>query len=186
MKNIIATLTMLCCAICTFAGDGPAVSQSTTSAGASQTIQLVLADGIEIGFANGGNNGGIIQLAFANNSNYATGMESADQQLVVRSNRKFEVKMQPASEVFSYSGSTNNAPAMRVEDVLSLMVSDNSTGGQNNYPQYHNVNGGNTRILTNCSNGSNQTFSVRYRANPGMRYAAGTYTVNMVYTATQS
>ncbi|MBL7683508.1 MAG: hypothetical protein JNK00_10655, partial [Flavipsychrobacter sp.] len=40
-------------------------------------------------------------------------------------------------------------------------------------------------LLTNCNNGGNQTFSVMYEATPGFAYPAGTYTVDVVYTATQ-
>ncbi len=40
-------------------------------------------------------------------------------------------------------------------------------------------------LISNGQNGGNQTFSVMYNATPGFAYPAGTYTVDVVYTATQ-
>ncbi|MCB0700871.1 MAG: hypothetical protein KDC11_13515, partial [Chitinophagaceae bacterium] len=40
-------------------------------------------------------------------------------------------------------------------------------------------------LITTADRGGNQTFSVKYKATPGFAYPAGTYSVDVVYTATQ-
>lgn len=39
-------------------------------------------------------------------------------------------------------------------------------------------------VLTNCHAGDNQTFTVKYKATPGVNCVAGNYIIDMVYTAT--
>lgn len=186
MKKIILILISLCSTASLYAANDGDDVQPASNASASQTIQLVLTDQIEIGFVNTGSS---VDIPFSTVGEFADGVESGDQQIRVRSNRKFEVKMQANADYFSYSGSSAATPSMKVKDVLSLMVSANGTGGQvnNGFTQYQNINGiTNSQILNGCNNGSDQTFSVRYRANPGFQYPAGNYTISMVYTATQS
>jgi hypothetical protein len=40
-------------------------------------------------------------------------------------------------------------------------------------------------MINSASKGGNQTFEVKYKATPGFAYPAGTYTTDVVYTATQ-
>jgi hypothetical protein len=40
-------------------------------------------------------------------------------------------------------------------------------------------------LINSGANGSSQSFTVKYKANPGYLFGAGTYTVDVVYTATQ-
>ncbi len=68
------------------------------------------------------------------------------------------------------------------------MVTANATGGTiaSTYgTSYTDVTNTAATILSGCSNGGNQTFSVQYQATPGFNFPAGTYTANVIFTATQ-
>jgi hypothetical protein len=41
-------------------------------------------------------------------------------------------------------------------------------------------------VITNAAAGENKNFSVEYQAKPGFTYPAGTYSVDIIYTATQA
>jgi hypothetical protein len=88
---------------------------------------------------------------------------------------------------FTYTGSTTPAPTMLVADVLNVMVSGNNTGGTiaNSFSNYQDVPASNIDLLSNCTKGGSQTFSVKYKAEPGFDFPAGNYAVDVVYTATQ-
>ena len=81
------------------------------------------------------------------------------------------------------------APKMPVEKVLGLMVSANGTGGTIGAPfsatGYATLTSKDQSLIANGSRGGNQTFEVKYQATPGFAYPAGTYSVDVVYTATQ-
>ncbi len=76
---------------------------------------------------------------------------------------------------------------MPVSGVLGLKVSANGTGGTiaGKFTDFTNLSSTAANLITNGNNGGNQTFSVMYNATPGFSYPAGTYTVDVVYTATQ-
>ncbi len=78
---------------------------------------------------------------------------------------------------------------MMVYNTLSTMVTANSTGGTVPLPfstsSYYNLTSVAANIITNGNNGADQRFSVKYKADPGFSFPAGTYTVDVVYTATQ-
>ena len=88
---------------------------------------------------------------------------------------------------FSYTGATSPAPTMPVASVLSTKVSANSTGGSigSGFSAYKAITTSNQDIITGATAGGNNLFSVQYEAQPGFAYPAGTYTVDVVYTATQ-
>lgn len=181
MKKITAIFITLICSANAFA--------QNAGSSASQTTNLQLTNAIEISFvATGNNTGSVVNLAFNTVNDYANGVQSGDYQIRVRSNRKFDVEIEASDDYFDYTGTTSPAPQMRVKDVLDMMISSNNTGGQINggYHQFKHIEGDNDkRILNDCDNGANQTFSVKYRATPGFSYPAGTYTTTITYTATQ-
>ncbi len=181
MKKITSLLLLLTCYTAAFA--------QSASSSATQTAKLQLNDAIEISFTATGNaTGSVVNMNFNTVNDYANGIESADYQIRVRSNKKFDIEMEASSDYFSYTGTTSPAPQMQVKDVLDMMITANNTGGQINggYHQFKHIEGDNgKRILNDCNNGANQTFSVKYRATPGFDYPAGTYSTTMIYTATQ-
>jgi len=164
-------------------------AQSANSS-ASQTVNLNLANAIDITFTGSGTaTGAAVNFAFNTVADYANGIQSSDYQIKVRSNKNFKVDVKTNSTNFSYTGATSPAPSMPVNGVLSLMMAANQTGGSlsGSFPsgQFGNLSSSSANLLNNCNNGSNQWFNVKYKANPGFAYPAGTYTVDVVYTATQ-
>lgn len=187
MKKVI----IFSAALIAFANGVNAQTQTNQSASASQTTNLVLSNAIEITFTGTGNaTGADVNLPFTTVNDYANGVESSSQELKVRSNKNFSVNVKANASQFSYTGTTSPAPHMPVSSVLDLKVVANNTGGNvgNSYSTtaYKNITPGNGRtLLDNCDKGGNQTFSVKYKATPGFSYPAGTYSVDVVYTATQ-
>lgn len=171
-------------------GGGSSSSGSGESAGATQSTHLALSNAIEITFANGfSSTGGDVTLPFTSVNDYANGVESDAQELKVRSNKNFSVAIKTNSANFTYTGNTTPAPQMPVENVLAVKVTGNSTGGSIANPfsttGYSTLSSSNQDLITAASRGGNQTFSVKYKATPGFAYPAGTYAVDVVYTATQ-
>jgi hypothetical protein len=161
-------------------------AQATSSA--NQNVALSLSNAIAITFVGTGTaTGSALSLPFATVSDYTNGVTSAAQQIKVQSNKAFNVTMNANAANFTYSGATTPAPVMPVSN-LNLMVTANSTGGTvpGTYAtSYTDVTNTASTILSGCTNGGNQTFSVQYQATPGFNFPAGTYTTNIVYTATQ-
>ncbi|MBS1773333.1 MAG: hypothetical protein JST82_10775 [Bacteroidetes bacterium] len=165
-------------------------ASAQTSSTATQTVNLSLSNAIEITFTGSGTaTGAAVTLTFTTVNDYANGVESAAQQLKVRSNKNYKVDVKTNAANFTYSGSTTPAPSMPVSGVLGLKVSANGTSGTVTSPfstsSYSTLSSTSANLLNNCVNGGNQLFSIMYQATPGFAYPAGTYTVDVVYTATQ-
>lgn len=165
-----------------------AVAQNANTA-ATQTAKLALSNAISISFVESGTTtGATTTLSFNTVNDYANGVESAPIGLKVRSNKKFIVRAKTSSANFSYAGSTSPAPVMKVKNNLFIKVIDNQTGGTipnavNN--KYKTLKNSNRKLIHNGTPGGNNTFAVQYKADPGYDFPAGTYTVDVIYTATQ-
>jgi hypothetical protein len=68
---------------------------------------------------------------------------------------------------------------------MDIKLSANATGGTTTFGSYKNLTESNQTILSNATYGGNQLFSVKYRATPGFQMPAGTYSTNVIYTASQ-
>lgn len=185
MKKIIAIA-----ALATIGFTANAQDQSNQSASASQTAKLSLSNALEITFTgNNSTEGADVTLPFTTVNNYANGVESSAQELKVRSNKNFTVQVKTSSDKFTYAGNTTPAPSMPVSGVLGVMVSANNTDGTIAAPftnnSYSTLTKDNQNLITAGKRGGNQTFAVKYKATPGFAYPAGSYTVDVVYTATQ-
>lgn len=184
MKKILSLIIIVA-----FAVQAMAQNQNNQTATASEKAKLVMSNAIEITFgATGVANGGTVSLVFSNVNDYANGVESDAYQVKVRSNKKFRVQAKASASRFSYSGSTSPAPQMSISNILFLKVSDNATGGSvgssfNN--KFRTMSTSNQTLINNATPGGNKTFNVKYKANPGYNFPAGTYSVNVIYTATQ-
>jgi hypothetical protein len=165
-----------------------AIGQTSTQI--TQNLTVSLTDAIEITFtSNSSSTGPTVTMTFNNTDDYASGIESADQELKVRSNRNFTVQVKANSTNFSYSGSASPTPTMPVSGVLLLKVTANSTGGSIASPfsasSYSTLTSSNQNLISSGTRGGNKTFSIKYNATPGFLYPGGTYTADVVYTATQ-
>lgn len=166
-----------------------AQNESNGTGGAAQTAYLALSNGIDISYVtSGGSAGNSAVMRFSNAADYASGVTSPDQELRVRSNRSFKVAVRCDAGTFSYTGNSNGIADMPDES-LWLKVTDNNTGGSLKAPFTNNsfagLSNNNQDLLINGHNGDNQTFSVQYKCTPGFNLPAGTYTMNVIYTATQ-
>lgn len=184
MKKV---LILLAIAIVSFS---IAANAQNASANATQNVSLTLSNAIAITFTGSGNNtGAAVNLPFSTVSDYANGVSSAAQQLKVQSNLPFGVTVKTNAANFTYAGTYTTGTTMPVSGVLKLMVSANTTGGTVATPfsttAYSTLNATDQNLINNGNYGSNQLFSVQYQATPGFTYPAGTYTTQVVYTATQ-
>lgn len=185
MKRIIIILTL------GFAGySGLAQDASNQGGGASQSAVLALNNGIDIGYVATNNDvGNDAVMDFSNPNDYSNGVMSAEQRLRVRSNRGFKVGVRCDGNSFSYEGNSNITPTQMPNDALWLKVTGNNTGGSVKAPFSTNnfaaLSTNSKDLLVDGKNGGNQTFSVMYKCTPGFDLPAGTYTMNVVFTATQ-
>jgi hypothetical protein len=181
MKKIIAITSIVLV--------GFAAKAQNASSTATQTVNLNLSNAIELTFTGSGTaTGAAVNLAFTTVNDYANGVESAAQQLKVRSNKAFGVTVKTNNASFTYSGTTTPAPVMPVAGTLDVKVSSNGTGGTTagTFAGYTDLSTTAANMISNGTYGGNQLFSVMYKATPGFAYPAGTYTVDVVYTATQN
>ena len=149
-----------------FAGFTAANAQSAT---ANQTVTLTLQNSIDIAFtaATGTN------FTFANTTDYQNGLSNLNaSSLQVKSNRPWAVTVGSASA--NFSGPSAPSPAMP-SSVLGVRLNGGSSYGALSTT---------SQALTSGARGMS-SFSVDYNANPGFSYDAGTYTLSVVYTATQ-
>ena len=171
-------------------------AQTHASATANQNAKLVLSNAIQITFTNSGggedddynednsNHGSRVTIPFTSVANYASGVISAAQNLKVQSNKNFNVTVRSSTQKFTYSGPYTN-PNADISSVLSLLVTSNSTGGSVASGNYQGIQTSSQSLISNCTRGGNQSFAVKYKANPGFALPGGTYTANVIYTATQ-
>ena len=189
-KSILPVFLMIFSIVALIALSIVASAQTNASSTAQQTVELGLSNTIDITFTGSGTaTGGTVTLPFTTVTDYANGVESAAQQLKVRSNKIFNVTVAASAANFSVTNNgTTSVSTMPVAGVLDLMVSSNQAGGTiaSGYSAYGGgLSTAAASILTGASNGNNQTFSVKYKATPGFAYPAGVYAVDVIYTATQ-
>jgi hypothetical protein len=144
-------------------------ANAQSSATTSQTVTLTLANSIDIAFtaATGTN------FTFSNVTDYQNGLTNANaSSLQVKSNRPWAVTV--GSATANFSGPSAPSPAMP-SSVLGVRLNGGSSFGALSTS---------TQSLTSGDRGMS-SFSVDYNANPGFSYDAGTYTLSVVYTATQ-
>jgi hypothetical protein len=167
-----------------------ASAQSNASGSAQQTVQLALSNALDIIFTGSGTTTGTtVNMPFTSVTDYVNGVESSAQQLKVRSNKIFNVTVSTSAAYFSVTnGGVTTTSTMPITGVLDLKVVTNSTGGTigTGYSNYGTgLSTSAATIISAGSNGNNQTFDVKYKATPGFSYPAGTYAVDVIYTATQ-
>lgn len=175
MKKIVLTAVMLPLMM------AAAFAQSANSA-ATQAVKLNMSDAIELTILTGANP----QMSFVTVNDYANGIVSAEQQLQVRSNKKFNVRVKAQTSRFSFAGAGAD-PKMPLS-VLRLKVYNNNTGGviTSGHSNFTSLSTNGKPMINNATPGGSNTFSVQYKATPGFTYPAGTYAMEIIYTATQA
>lgn len=162
------------------------VNAQKATDGAQQRTKLALSDVIEIKFYSN-YYGGTQTMSFNSVNDYANGKYTGYQILVVNSNKNYNITVKTNSQNFTYNGATSPAPVMPVS-TLGVALYYNGTGGQSSSTfngKYAPLCATAQNLITNGKNGSFKYFFTRYKATPGFAYPAGTYTTDVVYTATQ-
>ena len=165
-----------------------AQTNAQTSTTVVQTVDMHLVNVIKIKFDNTGTNvGNTVNLSLDNMNELVNGVTSANQNLVVASTKPFNVNVKSASPTFSYSGSSQQNNVMNIDDVLMLRVNQNQTGGNigSGYSAFNPITYNAKNVINGGDNGQNRQFRIKYKAVPGMGYAAGNYLASIIYTATQ-
>ncbi len=182
MKKIITLIIAI-------AGFSAVSMAQGASASASQTVVLTLSNVMSITFvATSTNTGNVVNLPFSTLSQYANGIASQPQQLRIQSNKAYNISVATNASTFAYSGSATPAPAMPVNGVLALQVSQNGTGGNISSEfngTYASLSNTPHSLVSAGGYGNNNTLSIQYEANPGINYPSGVYAANVVYTASQ-
>lgn len=160
------------------------------AATAIQSTEIGLSNVMEIKFTNNNSsNGNTVSFNFSSPSDYANGVESAAQELKVRSNKNFNVSVKSSSTNFYYLylGFWPVQSSLAVSNVLDVMVTNNQTGGNitSAFSNFGNVSSSAQNMIVNGNAGGDQTFSVKYKATPGFGNYPGTYFTDVIYTATQ-
>jgi hypothetical protein len=143
--------------------------QPRPAATTNHNLNLNLSNAIEITFTQGQSVG----LTFTTATHYQNGLTSFNAATIrIRSNRRFNVTARSATTHFT----SNSATPMPVSGILAVSINNSTT--------YRNLSASNTSLLTNQNRGV-RSYTLSYRARPGFNYDAGTYTANIIYTATQ-
>ena len=159
-----------------------------TSTTEVQTVDIQLVNVIKIKFVNTGNNvGNTVNLSLDNLNELMTGVTSTNQKLSVASTKPFNVNVKASAPTFSYSGSSTQNNVMDVDEVLQVRVNQNYTGGNigSGYNTFNPITYNAQNIINGGNNGNDQQFRIKYKAVPGLGYAAGNYLASIIYTATQ-
>jgi len=166
------------------------VNANNASGTAQQTVQLALSNALEITFvASNAATGATVTLPFTTVDHYQNGVESATQQLKIRSNKNFGVTVKTSAANFTVTNGASESVSTMPASVLGLVVTDNNTGGALgtgfSSTTYNALSATAANLITAANRGGNQNFTVKYKATPGFAYPAGVYATDVVYTATQ-
>lgn len=165
------------------------LTTSLFSRGQDQTIQTQFPNIIEITFTSTETTSGdLVVMPFTTPASLGAGVTSFAEELKVNSNNNFNVSVSTNAANFTYTGSEIANTTMPVNK-LSLSVTSNATGGSIGSgfqtPAFKPLGMASQSLITNGYAGTDQTFTIKYRATPGYNYAGGAYTVDVIFTATQ-
>ncbi|QJB33717.1 hypothetical protein HF324_21215 [Chitinophaga oryzae] len=103
----------------------------------------------------------------------------------VSSNRDFNVTIKSSSPNFLYVGSGVGNTIMP-STVLKYNLHSNGTGGTNATPMTWNpLTVAAAPLINSGTHGCNKPFSLKFKADPGWDFAAGSYGIGVILTATQ-
>ncbi|RYZ19330.1 MAG: hypothetical protein EOP49_48550 [Sphingobacteriales bacterium] len=162
---------------------------SSYTAFSQQIIQTEIPNIIELKFTSTETTSGdLVILPFSTPASFNTGITSFAEELTVNSNNNFNVSVKTNSANFTYTG-TEIANTTMPASKLLMAVTSNATGGAIGSgftsPSYKALGTSNASLITGGLAGPDQLFTIRYKTIPGYSYAGGTYTIDVVFTATQ-
>lgn len=165
-------------------------AQTNSSKASQQLVDLALSNALEMTFAsNNSVNGTTVSLPFGTVNDYANGVESNPQTINIKSNKNFKITVKTSSSKFTVTIGGSTTTSTMPASVLGLLVSSNNTGGTLgsgfSATTYKSLSSSSVALINNALHGGDKSLIVKYKATPGFTYAAGTYNISVVYTATQ-
>jgi hypothetical protein len=161
MKNILFSAAIILA--------GLVSNAQTSTATATQTVTLVLKNAISINITSATGT----SFSFDDANEYSTGLTNTSASTIqVASNLPWAVSVKTSTANFS-------GPAAPAATMPSSALGVRLNGGS----AFTSLSTS-AASLTSGARGTG-SFSVDYKANPGYAYDAGTYTISVVYTATQ-
>jgi hypothetical protein len=178
----ITLFSMLCIMLCISKSYG----QSSTVL--TKQVDINLVNVISMKFVStGGTSGTTLNMALNLLTDLINGGTTSAQQLTVNSTKNFNITAKTSSALFTYTGSSLLGNVLPVLGNLKCKVTANATGGSiaGTFSNYTSLSVTPQNFINGCTSGTNKTFSVQYQAIPGLGLALGTYTAQVVFTATQ-
>ncbi|TCJ12599.1 hypothetical protein EPD60_15130 [Flaviaesturariibacter flavus] len=165
MKKIALVLF----AVCGFAAANAQTNATASTSG--QTVTLVLNNALTINYTPNTTH----TMTFTTVADYTSGIELQSAGTVtVSSNKSYHLTAKAATANFADGGvTTTTMPA----SVLQVQVNGGTVPYQGLSTTDQNIG--------NFSRGSGNVHNIDYKAVPGLNYDADTYTINVVFTATQ-
>lgn len=139
----------------------------------NHTVTVKIPDVMEVKFDATSGNDKTIEFADAADLETAGGKESSATALKVRANKGWAVNAKAATEFFLLGTTPSTMPA------TALSIIEGSGAAQT----LNNVAGVTVKTGTKGGFGiAGNALSVKYKANPGLDYAQGDYTMNVIFT----
>lgn len=154
----------------------------------TQQVDVNLVNVISVKFVStGGTSGSTLNMALNLLTDLLNGGTTTAQQLTVNSTKNFNVTAKTSNALFTYTGSSLLGNLLPVLGNLKCKVTANNTGGSiaGTFSNYTSLSVAPQAFINGGVKGNNKTFSVQYQAIPGLGLALGTYTAQVIFTATQ-
>ena len=159
-----------------------------TSTIVTQQVDVNLVNVISMKFVStNGTAGTTLNLAMNLLTDLLSGVATSAQQLTVSSTKNFNITAKTNSAFFTYTGSSLLGNLMPILGNLRCKVAANATGGTiaGGFANYTSLSSSAQNFINGGTSGTNKTFSVQYQGIPGLGFALGTYSTQVVFTGTQ-
>lgn len=163
-------------------------SYGQTSTVITQQVDVNLVNVISMKFvATNGTAGTSLNVALNLLSDLINGGTTSAQAITVNSTKNFNVTAKTSSALFTYTGTSLLGNVLPILGNLRCRITANNTGGSiaGTFSNYTSLSATQQNFLNGCTSGTNKTFSVQYQSIPGLGLALGTYSAQVIYTATQ-
>jgi hypothetical protein len=160
----------------------------SSQAPASQTARIVINDAIDIRFINNSTTGSDIPFTFSTIQNFIDGVVSTEEpELLIRSNKDFNISIRTKSATFNGpTGTSLSADKLKVMAVKQPLGSSVATPFST--ASYSPLSYTPQTIFQGCTKGwtaADQNCKLRFKAEPATQIPAGSYSIDVEYTATQ-
>lgn len=160
-----------------------------SNSGATHSTKMEMDEIVSASFFTGTGGGGSSAVEIPMNGADALefGIESPEIEVTLQCTADYDISIAASANNFTYSGSSTIDNLMPVSEVLSIMITENTTGGtiSSGMTQYQAINGTQGKLAIDNGQRGVRKFKFKYKAQPGFEFSAGTYTTDIVYTLTK-